>query len=110
MSRIRYIVLPNPAPIMNTFVVVHYRDNESGWEITNVELYGDAELTVLHNDDIRIAEQSQAFQDKVYAALNNRTDPVKCERGMRRLWADIQADAAASRVVDLDAAAARAWN
>lgn len=97
MSRIRCIVLPNPGPVLSTFVCVHHTGNEQEWDITNIELYADVECTKLLADDIRVDQLPRDTQETIYASLEAYVSRSRRERGMLRLW---NADQAAQMVLE----------
>jgi hypothetical protein len=75
MSRIHCIALPNPGPILTTFVLINFRlTNEPAWDIASLELYADVEMTKLLADDVHLADFPREEQDKIYAGLNDYTE------------------------------------
>jgi predicted ribonuclease YlaK len=84
----RPIVLPSLAGPLPQYIVVHHKGDDQEWRITNIEIYGDAELTLLWADDIQFASLPKAAQLQLVASLNDWLDQ---ERALRQLLArDIQ--------------------
>jgi hypothetical protein len=91
MSRIHCIALPNPAPVLSTFIAVHHRENDQDWEIVNIELYADVERTKLLADGIDIYELSRDQQEKIYAALEAYTDDRRRQRRAQARLEEVRA-------------------
>lgn len=100
MSRVRCIALANPGLVFTTFICVHHVPNGQEWNVTNIEIYADIDMTKLLSDDIQLADLPLETQDQIIQALNEWLEVDRRERGLTRLLADI----------NKDAAAARAWN
>lgn len=96
MSRATHsITIANTASVPPTVTVIHVRPSDQEWQITRIEMFSG---TYLIADDIELAKLSRSSQDSVIRALNDWQ--LRRESGMRRLWADLQADAAVERIMD----------
>lgn len=99
MPLITTLTLPNPGPVISTFVKIQYTEHEYGFDITSIEEYRDAACTKLHTD-FCIDELPREAQDRIYSAIYYQRDRDARARGMRRLKADLEADAYARRLLD----------
>lgn len=97
---IRFIVLPNPGPVMDTWVVVHYTPNDRDWKITDVEVYTSETLiqfgenATLIADGVHPDKLDPANRTKFFNALNDYVEGHRAHQGYRRLLADLQSDRA----------------
>lgn len=111
MNTTRSIKLVNDGGVFRQYLIVFVRDTNEAWDIREIEIYSspDYALASLIADDICFNDLPASTQMAIIGALNadqHQKDEAKHQRGLRRLWADIQADAALSA----DVTAARAWH
>jgi hypothetical protein len=84
------VILPNPAPVIATFVKVQYCENEYGYDIESIELYADAACKQLIAD-FCVEELPVAMQGVIYETIDNQRYREARVRGLRRLKADLEA-------------------
>jgi hypothetical protein len=94
------VTLPHLGGPLPQYVVVHYIPNASEWRITNIEIYLDEALTDLRADGIEFDTMPREVQFALLMHLNAKDAASRAQRGFQRLWDDIQADAAAARVLE----------
>ncbi|MDR5728038.1 MAG: hypothetical protein RB191_11495 [Terriglobia bacterium] len=99
MPIVTTLILPNPAPLVSTFVKVEYQESAYGFDITGVELHHDAACTKLAAD-FCIDELPRETQDRIYSAIDHQRYCEARARGLRRLKADLESDLYAKQLID----------
>lgn len=99
MPLITTLTIPNPGPLISTFVRIQYTENEYGFDIDAVELYHDASCKKIATE-FSVDELPRETQDRIYSAVSDKRERELRARGMRRLRADLEADLYAKRLLD----------
>jgi hypothetical protein len=99
MPIIATLTLPNPGPVISTFVRIQYEEREYGYEIESIEMYADAACKQLLGD-FTLDELPATTQDIVCSAVDNQRYREARARGLLRLKADLEADLYAKRLLD----------
>lgn len=99
MPLITTLTIPNPGPLISTFVRIQYTENEYGFDIDAIELYHDAACKKIATE-FSVDELPRETQDRIYTAIYYQRDRDARSRGMRRLKAALEADLYAKRLMD----------
>jgi hypothetical protein len=84
MSWITSITLPNPGPVLPTFIVIQYSESEYGFDISGVEMYADQACKHIITD-FCVEELPRELQDRIYECVTAKRDQQRRDR--RRLLA-----------------------